>query len=167
MTPADWAIYPKLIDIAKRRNPKSVLIHSGNQEQEEMISREFQCPRTFLYKKDWNFNNPAPIKETWDAIFLFNVMMYSPDPHLWIKHLAANCKYIYIQDLCKRKRSKHGQLGPDRDRARYSYLIEPKYDYQYDLSQEKLVSYVQYSGTPNSFDPAPIHFIAEIEGGAN
>ena len=115
----------------------------------------------------WRWNLDKPNARRFDLIVAANVFMYSSDPPLWFRHVLASCRYFLLLDLVRRKRSREGELGPDRDRMRYALgRHRPRIEHGFDLGQldDRILGYRTYHGGANEFDEEPLHFVALFRG---
>ena len=118
-------------------------------------------------------------KQTFDLVVLQNVLMYSKNPTLWLKNLAEVAKYVLVQDLRYRIRSKSEDgLGGDGDVSRFCLTLEQGVNLQssnlYCLDQltskDKVLGFKLYEGGVNEYHSTqtpPIHIAWITKGVAD
>ncbi len=137
--------------------------------------RLWDLSNTFSKSKIVKFRLMKP-KQTFDLVVLQNVLMYSKDPAMWLQNLAEVSKYVLVQDLRYRIRSKsENGLGEDGDVSRFCISLEPVVDLQADYlycldqitSMEKVMGFNLYEGGLNEYHSRefpPIHIAWIIKG---
>ena len=70
----------------------------------------------------------GPYPKSLDVAVLCNVMMYISDPETAFRNLLSSCRWLWVQDLVRGRRSSSQYFGEDGDCMRYEYSSLEKSD---------------------------------------
>ena len=113
----------------------------------------------------WDLDYPGVRR--FDAIVAANVFFYSANPERWLRNVLAACRCFVMQDIVRRRRSRHREQGPDGDRIRFAIgAARPRTAEFFDLNTlgERVLAAHTYFGGANEYDTDPLHFVAIIRG---
>jgi hypothetical protein len=118
-----------------------------------------------LRRRRWDLNVPG--REEFELIVGSSVLMYSPQPDRWLRHILAACEYFLMIDLVRRRRREGSELDLDGDRMRFAIGdARPRVDTYFDLTTlgDRLLGFRTYHGGANAHDDRPVHLIALFRG---
>jgi len=150
---------------------KTVAIHSPGKLDYMVYMEIFKKKNIYnLNKKNWNLNEE--LKVTFDLIIFNNVIMYSKNPGRWLQNIFNSCKFVIIQDLVDRKRTKDDKgmtsqfsIADSEDSMRYSFshlnvISQSRVKFDISKLKNRLINVNFYkTESPNSK-----HFICSLKG---
>jgi len=159
-----WYIWSNLVS-----NCKQITCCSLFDEQVAPLHKLF--PGAKITETDidtWNLNYPSGVIS--DIVVVCNVFQASKTPSLWFNNILANCRYLWLQDLCMRQRGSDGaELGTkDPDSMRYTLGVKklPNFEHPFDLNQfgDRLLDFMLYDAGSMKNRRLTINFVACLKG---